>query len=64
MVTQGKSKVLSDNHFQLDKTEKRKIGDTTYIVSSFLRTDKAPAFLDVLSNLAKEDLQINRAGKI
>ena len=60
MVTQEQP---SENHFLLDKTQKRKIGDTTYVVSSFLRTDNAPGFLDVLSNLAKEDLQLKHAKK-
>jgi len=61
LVTQGKPQVLSDNHFLLDKTEKKKIGDTTFVVSSFLRTGQAPAFLDILSNHAKEDLRIKQA---
>ena len=61
MVTQRQPQVLNDNHFLLDKTEKKKIGDTTYIVSSFLRTGKAPAFLDILSNHAKDDMQMKKA---
>ena len=55
MVTQEQP---NNNQYTLDKTQKQKIGDTTYVVSSFLRTDKAPAFLDIVGNLAKDDLQI------
>lgn len=61
MFAQEQSNMLQDNHYQLDKTEKKKIGDTTYVVSSFLRTGKAPAFLDILSNHAKDDMQIKQA---
>ena len=61
MITQRQSAGLNDNHFLLDKTEKKKIGDTIYVVSSFLRTGHSPAFLDILSNHAKEDLRMNQA---
>lgn len=52
------------NIFQFDKIQHKKIGDTTYVVSSFLRTGKAPAFLDIVGNLAKDDLRIKQADKI
>jgi len=60
MVTQEQP---NNNNYLLDKTIKRKIGDTTYVVSSFLRTDKAPAFLDIVGNLAKDELQIKQTKK-
>jgi len=60
MNTKDQQKAINDIPFLLDKTEKKKIGDTTYVVSSFLRTGKSPAFLDILSNHAKEDLQIKQ----
>jgi hypothetical protein len=44
--------------YALDKTKKQKIGDTTYLVSSFLRQGKYPAFLDILGGLLKRELQI------
>jgi hypothetical protein len=56
----AQQQVLPDNHYQLDKTKKQKIGDTTYVVSSFLRSGKGPAFLDILSIHAKEDLRIKQ----
>lgn len=64
MFTQQQLNTPKDNSYSLDKTQKRKIGDTTYVVSSFLRTDKAPGFLDIVRNLAKENLQIKHMDKI
>ena len=63
MFAQEQSAVPKDNHYLLDKTQRQKIGDTTFVVSSFLRTEKAPAFLDIVGNLAKEDMQVKRPPK-
>ncbi len=63
MFAQEQSAVPKDNHFLLDKTQKQKIGDTTFVVSSFLRTGQAPAFLDIVGNLAKENMQTGQSAK-
>ena len=42
----------------LDKTETRKVGKTTYTVSSFLRADSPMTFLEVLKRLIRKDLDL------
>jgi len=46
--------------YSLDRTGKQKIGNTTFTVSSFLRTGQAPAYLDIINNLVKEELHIEQ----
>ena len=45
--------------YLLDQTGQQKIGRTTYIVSSFLRAEKSPAFMDILGALLKQELKIS-----
>lgn len=47
---------LKDNYL-LDKTGERKVGNNTYVVSSFLRVGDAPTFLDVVEKSVKRELQ-------
>ena len=46
-----------EQDYKKDTTIKRKIGDTTYIVSSFLRTGKYPNFLELLNKVLTQELQ-------
>lgn len=48
----------STTDYALDKVKKQKIGDTTFVISSFIRTEKAPAFLDILSELLEQELKL------
>ena len=52
-----------EQNFKQDTTEKRKIGDTTYIVSSFLRTGKYPNFLDLFNKLLNREIQESQQAK-
>jgi len=51
------------DNFLLDRTGKQKVGKTTFTVSSFLRTGNAPAYLDILNSLVKEEIYIEQTKK-
>ena len=49
--------MTADNkNYKLDKTSTYKIGKSTFIVSSFLRTDGSPTFLETLQRLINQEL--------
>ena len=53
------AEVFMTESYLLDKTQERKIGETTFIVSSFVRSDNSPDFLDILNDLIKKKLETN-----
>ena len=49
--------LTADNkNYKLDKINTYKIGKISYIVSSFLRADRSPTFLETLQRLINQEL--------